>query len=249
MSFVSGFHPVRETLLQRPKGVESVLLQRDRKDARMKELETLARQNGVPVRQVPKEELDRLGGKAHNGVVAKVATRELDSMEACLAGEPGTRIVVFLDEVTDPGNVGAIVRTAAALGASVVLTERHSAALGDTVAKAAAGALERVRIGRAGNAARFLEDAKKAGFWVFGAAMEGEPASSVDLSGDVVLCLGAEGEGLRRLTKETCDRLVSIPMVGGGGSLNVSVAAAILLWEVRRTRIGHENGLTAGRPR
>jgi 23S rRNA (guanosine2251-2'-O)-methyltransferase len=121
------------------------------------------------------------------------------------------------------------------------LTERHSAGLNETVSKASAGALERVKVGRVVNAARFLAQAKEAGFWVYGAAMEGENLYGVDISGDVVLCLGSEGDGLRRLTKESCDRLISIPMNGGTGSLNVAVAAGVLAydWVRRQGHTGH----------
>jgi 23S rRNA (guanosine2251-2'-O)-methyltransferase len=119
----------------------------------------------------------------------------------------------------------------------VVLPERHSAGLTETVAKASAGALERVKIGRVVNAARFLEAAKERGFWIFGAASDGESLYAADLSGDIVLCLGSEGSGLRRLTRETCDHLVAIPMRAGAGSLNVGVAAGILLFEVVRRRL------------
>ncbi len=246
---VSGFHPVREVLEKRPRAVEALLVQRGRKDARASEIEELARGAGIPVRLVAKEELDRFAGRAHNGVAARVAEREYDAVEDCLAGPKGSRCVVFLDEVTDPGNLGSVLRTAAAAGASVVLTERHSAGLNETVSKASAGALERVKVGRVVNAARFLEQAKEAGFWIYGAAMDGESLWKVDISGDAVLCLGSEGAGLRRLTKETCDRLISIPMSANAGSLNVSVAAGVLLYEwVRRKAAAgeprHENGLT-----
>lgn len=235
---VSGFHPVREVLEQRPRAVEALLVQRGRKDARAGEIEELARSAGVPVRLVAKEELDRFAGRAHNGVAARVAEREYDDVEACLAGPKGGRCVLFLDEVTDPGNLGSVLRTAAAAGASVVLTERHSAGLNETVSKASAGALERIKVGRVVNAARFLEQAKAAGFWIYGAAMEGESLWEVDISGDAVLCLGSEGAGLRRLTRETCDRLISIPMNPGAGSLNVSVAAGVLLYEWVRRKSG-----------
>ena len=145
--------------------------------------------------------------------------------------------MLFLDEITDPGNLGSVLRTAAAAGASVVLTERHSAGLNETVSKASAGAMERVKVGRVINAARFIGQAKEAGFWVFGAAVEGESLYSVDISGDAVLCLGSEGTGLRRLTMESCDRLISIPMRPGAGSLNVAVAAGVLAFDWARRRI------------
>lgn len=236
---VAGFHPVREALERRPKAIEALFVLRGRGDARIARVEELARAAGVPVRPVAREELDRLAGKAHNGVAARIAAREYDGEEVCLGGPAGSRCVLFLDQVTDPGNVGAILRTAAAADASVVVSERHSASLGEAVAKASAGALERVRVGRAGNASQFLRRAKQAGFWVFGADPSGESLWEADLSGDVLLCLGSEGEGLRRLTKESCDRLVSIPMRGGSGSLNVSVAAGVLLFEIIRRRHGY----------
>jgi len=235
---VSGFHPVREVLDKRPRAVEVLLVQRGRKDARAAGIEELARAAGVSVRLVAREELDRIAGRAHNGVAARVAERAYDDVEACLAGPKSGRCVLFLDEVADPGNLGSVLRTAAAAGAAVVITERHSAGLTEAVAKTAAGALERVRVGRVVNAARFLARAKEAGFWIYGAAMEGESLWEVDISGDAVLCLGSEGAGLRRLTKETCDRLISIPMVSGAGSLNVSVAAGVLLYEWARRRAG-----------
>lgn len=237
---VSGFHPVREVLERRPRSVEALLVQRGRKDARAAEIEELARGKGVSVRIVAKEELDRAAGRAHNGVAARVAERDYDTVEECLAGEKGSRCVLFLDEVTDPGNLGSVLRTAAAAGAAVILTERHSVGLNETVSKASAGALERVKVGRVVNAARFLSETKAAGFWVFGAAAEGENLYNVDISGDVVLCLGSEGTGLRRLTKESCDRLISIPMRPGAGSLNVAVAAGVLAFEWVRRRISPE---------
>ena len=237
---VSGFHPVRQVLKERPRSVETLWVLRARRDARAAEIEELARSAGVAVRPVGREELDRLAGRAHNGMAARVAARDYDDVEECLAGAGGTRTVLFLEQVTDPGNLGAILRTAAAAGVAVILTERHSAPLGETVSKAAAGALERVKVGRVGNAGQFLMRAKEAGFWVFGADPSGQNLWESDLSGDVLLCLGSEGEGLRRLTREACDHLVAIPMAPGAGSLNVSVAAGILLYEVARRRVEPE---------
>lgn len=235
---VAGYHPVREVLERRPGAVEALYLQKGRRDRRSLEIEELARAAGIGPRWVSKEELDREAGRAHNGVAARVASRAYDAIEDCLAGEKGRRLVLLLDEVTDPGNLGSILRTAAAAGASVLLTERHSAGLTESVAKASAGALERVKVARIGNVAQFLEEAKREGFWVYGASPEGEPVYGVDLTGDVLLCLGAEGTGLRRLTRDRCDRLASLPMREGSGSLNVSVAAAVLLYEAVRQRLG-----------
>lgn len=235
---VAGFHPVREALRTRPGSVEHLLVLRGRRDARVAEIEALAKGAGIAVRTVSREELDRLAGRAHTGLAAQVAERSYDDEDSCLSGPRGRRLALFLDEVTDPGNVGAILRTAAAVGASVLLPERHSATLSEAVAKASAGAIERVRVARVGNASRFLERAKAAGFWVYGADAGGENVFEADLSGDVLLCLGAEGKGLRRLTREGCDRLLSLPMLPGAGSLNVSVAAGVLLYEVVRQRGG-----------
>ena len=234
---IAGFHPVREALEGRPKAVEAVMLLKGKRDQRASEIEGLARAAGISVRFVTREELDRSAGRAHNGVAARVAERSYDPIEECFAvGEVGSRRILFLDEITDPGNLGSILRTAAAAGASVVIPERNSVGLTEAVVKTSAGALERVKVSRVVNAARFIEDAKKQGFWVYGAALGGENFHDVDLSGDIVLCLGAEGKGLRRLTAETCDRLVTIPMMDGAGSLNVSVAAGILLFEAMRKK-------------
>lgn len=237
---IAGYHPVREAIQRRPRSIETLWVLRGRRDARATEIEQLARSAGVAVRPVRRDELDRLAGRAHNGVAARVAAREYDDVEECLQGSPGTRTVLFLDQVTDPGNLGAILRTAAAARVAVVLTERHSASLGETASKAAAGALERVKIARVGNGSDFLKRAKKAGFWVFGADPSGRSLWESDLSGDILICLGSEGEGLRRLTREACDHLVAIPMAAGAGALNVSVAAGILLYEVARRRSERE---------
>jgi 23S rRNA (guanosine2251-2'-O)-methyltransferase len=235
---IAGFHPVREALAARPEAVEAILVQQGRRDSRVAEIESRARSLGIAVRVVSREELDRTAGRAHNGVAARVAARDYQTVEACLAGEKGHRLVLFLDEVTDPGNLGSILRTAAATGAAVVVPERNSVGLTETVVKASAGAVERVTVGRAGNAARFLGEAKEAGFWVYGADASGKRLWDVDLRGFVLFCLGAEGVGLRRLTRETCDELVSLPMREGAGSLNVSAAAAVLSYEVLRRRLG-----------
>src|SRR5205085_660387 len=152
-----------------------VLLQAGRRDRRTMEIERFARSAGIRIRAVPREELERLAGSAHNGVAAQVAERDYDSLEDALAGEKGTRLVLFLDEVTDPGNLGSILRSAAAAGASVILPERHASGLTETVSKASAGALERVKVARIGNAAQFLRAAKDEGFWVYGADPEGAP--------------------------------------------------------------------------
>ncbi len=220
-----------------------MFLARGQKDARLREIHELARGAGVSVRLVGQDELDRLvreepGERTarHQGIAAKVAERPYAEAADCLAGEKGWRLAILLDEVTDPANLGSVLRTAAAFGASVLLPERHTVGLTASVVKTAAGAIERVKVARIGNTARFLEDAKAAGFWIYGADPEGETLDDVDFSGDALICLGSEGAGLRRLTREGCDRLVAIPMEPGAGSLNVGVAGAVVLYEVQRQR-------------
>jgi len=186
-------------------------------------------------------ELDRLAGResVHQGVAAQVDLLpeiEIDDVIA-LAGDRADCILVILDQVTDPHNVGAILRSAAAFGAiGVMLTERHAAPETGTLAKAASGALEVVPLIRVANLARAMEQLKEAGFWCAGLAAEGaKTLAEARLSGRVALCLGAEGAGLRRLTRAHCDLLVKLPTRGPIGHLNVSNAAAVALYELTRS--------------
>lgn len=186
--------------------------------------------------------LDRVAGKesVHQGIAAQVdplPETEVEDIAALAAELPEAKIVI-LDQVTDPHNVGAILRSAAAFGAlAVVLTERNAAPESGVLAKAASGALEVVPLVRVTNLARAIEQLKAAGFWCAGLAAEGERTlAEARLSGRVALCLGAEGAGLRRLTRTHCDLLVRLPTSGPIGHLNVSNAAAIGLYELNRTR-------------
>lgn len=192
------------------------------------------------VETVEREALDRLLGRdaVHQGLAARVSPLpEVDIYEICDLAQARERAgLVVLDQVTDPHNVGAILRSAAAFGAiGVILTERHAAPESGTLAKAASGALEHVPLVRVTNLVRAMEELKQAGFWCLGLAAEGrQTLAEMKPGGRIALCLGAEGSGLRRLTREHCDALVRLPTSGPIGHLNVSNAAAISLYELVR---------------
>jgi len=212
-----------------------------RKDHRLQELLALAGQASVPVRRVSEQELDReSGGSSHQGVVADVADRQplgLDDLIGDAQARPPALIVV-LDGIEDPQNFGAILRTADAVGAhGVVRQTRHSAPLGGATSKASAGALAHVKIADVVNVARAVEELKEAGIWTVGLAGDApQTYDRMDLKLPTAIVLGAEGTGLRRLVRERCDFLARIPMLGHVGSLNVSVAAGVVLYEIVRQR-------------
>lgn len=215
--------------------------ERERDGGRLADLLTIADRNGVPVRRVPPPVLDRESrGGVHQGVVADVDDESpvatLEDLARPVGG--GVPLIVVLDGIEDPHNLGAILRTVDAAGATgVVRQTRHAAALGGAAAKAAAGAVSHVRIAEVVNIARALEELKELGVWTVGLAGEGASAyTTVDLRLPTALVLGAEGTGLRRLVRERCDWLVHIPMAGHVGSLNVSVAAGVALFEAVRQR-------------
>lgn len=183
------------------------------------------------------EELERLGGSPdHQGVVAEVDPYPYADPATLL--EPDDALVVVLDQVQDPHNLGAVCRAAEVAGAAgVVIAERRAASVSAAVCKASAGAVEHLPVARVRNVADWLGEAKEAGAWVYGAAAEARRSyTDVDWSGRAVLVLGSEGSGLRRRVAESCDELISIPLAGQVGSLNASVAAAVIMFEARRQR-------------
>jgi len=238
---VSGFHAVEEAVRASPRRVEWVLFDEARRDRRSGELKRLCRESGVSVRYGRAESLDRLA-KHHQGVVGRIAEVAYAEAAAIFSGDRGTRFLFVLDDVQDPHNVGAILRVAEAAGARVVVHERASAPLSETVARVSAGALSRVPIFRAGNLRRFLDDAKTRGFFAVGLDERGEDLYGVDLSGDLILVFGSEGKGLRRLVAEGCDVLARLPMSGKIASLNVSTAAAAAAFEAVRQRRSGQAG-------
>jgi 23S rRNA (guanosine2251-2'-O)-methyltransferase len=233
---IYGINPVREAL--RTGRARAVRLA-GRDDARLRALAALAAERGVRVTRVPAEVLDRQArGGVHQGVVAEVVEEDSWDVGGLVREARAVPLLVVLDGIEDPHNVGAILRTADAAGADgVVLQRRRSAALGGAAAKASAGALAHVRIAQVVNIARAIEELQAAGVWVVGLAGEAERAwDQVDFTMPSAIVVGAEGAGLRRLVRERCDFLASIPMGGQVGSLNVSVAAGVALFEAVRQR-------------
>lgn len=242
-----GRNPVREALEQEETRVEKVLLQEGVGGPAIEAIRRAARAHGVPVQVVPKARLDRLAaGVVHQGVVAFVAPvryRTLEELLEAVAPSPEAvrerqPLLVALDQIEDPHNYGAILRTAAAAGVAGVLVPRHHMApLNAAALKASAGAALRVPIAHVTNLARALETLKAHGFWVAGASPSGDVSVwEMDWHRPLVLVLGNEGRGLRPGVARACDLLVSIPLRGPVESLNVSVAAGILLFAATRTR-------------
>lgn len=236
---VYGINPVLEALRA---GRAAAVRVAPRADDRLAALVALAESRGVPVTRVAAAHLDRLlGGRGrHQGVVADLREAKSASVEDLVAGARGAPLLVVLDGVEDPRNVGAILRTVdAAGGDGVVRQSRRAAPLGGAAAKASAGAVSHVRIAEVVNVARALEALKAAGVWTVGLAGDAPmPYDAVDYTGPTALVVGAEGSGLRRLVRERCDWLAAIPMRGRVESLNVSVAAGIVLFEAVRQRRG-----------
>ena len=236
---VYGLNPVLEALRA---GRVQRLRVGDRADRRVEQALSLARQKNVPIERVDVATLERAArGGVHQGILADVeAPRDYSVAELVAAAAPDPPLIVVLDGVEDPQNVGAILRTANAAGVhGVIRQQRHSAALDGAAAKAAAGAVSHVRIATVVNIARAIEELKEAGVWTLGLAGDVEDRyDQVDLTLPTAFVLGSEGTGLRRLVRERCDRLVSIPMRGAVESLNVSVAAGVTLFEAVRQRHG-----------
>ena len=231
---IHGVHPVLEALRA---GTVRRLRIAERAGDRLREVTDLATASGIRVERVPQDAIDRLAhGATHQGVVADVESEQsVDLRDLVDATAP---LIVVLDGIEDPHNLGAILRTADAAGVSgVVVQSRRSALHAGTVAKSSAGALSHVRIAEVVNIARTIQELKDLGVWSVGLAGEADQAyDQVDMTGPTALVMGAEGPGLRRVVRESCDFLVSIPMAGRVGSLNVSVAAGIALFEAVRQR-------------
>jgi 23S rRNA (guanosine2251-2'-O)-methyltransferase len=243
---IYGINPVLEAL--RAKRVTSLRVSQ-RADQRIGQTIRLAEAQGLPVRRVTVTDLDReTSGAAHQGVVAEVRLRDPWSVEDLVAASEDVPLIVVLDGIEDPHNVGAILRTLDAAGADgLVRQSRHAAALGGAAAKASAGAVAHAKIAEVVNIARALERLKEAGVWTVGLASDADARyDQIDFTLPSALVVGAEGAGLRRLVRERCDWLVSIPMLGHVQSLNVSVAAGIVLFEAVRQRSGGQRTLRGG---
>jgi 23S rRNA (guanosine2251-2'-O)-methyltransferase len=239
-----GFHAVTVRMKTAPQSIAEIHVDSTRRDARMRQFVERAREAGLRLIDSDGERLDRLaGGPRHQGVVAKVTAVALQHsvdavLEAVEAEGRGPALVLVLDGVTDPHNLGACLRVADGAGAhAVVAPKDHAVGLNATVAKVASGAAETVPYLMVTNLARSLNDMKDRDVRIIGTSDDAERTLyDLDLRGPVALVLGAEGAGLRQLTRKTCDELVRIPMAGAVESLNVSVAAGVCLFEARRQR-------------
>jgi 23S rRNA (guanosine2251-2'-O)-methyltransferase len=238
MNHLAGIHAVEEALIA-GQPLNRILIARGQHGERIQKILDLARSRGVPVRFEERAQLDHAtGSERHQGIVAFAAARPAVELEDLLGSADANQLLVLLDGVEDPHNLGAIVRTALAAGAAgIVIPERRSAGLTDTVARVSAGALAHLPVARVKNLARAMEQLKEASFWVLGLDERAEKNyTEVDYKGRVGIVMGSEGTGLHELVRKRCDFVVSIPTSGPVGSLNVSVAAGIVLFEAVRQR-------------
>ena len=236
---IHGFHAITAKLRRSPESFREIVFAGDRHDPRMRDLLKLADAAGVRAVAADVARLDGMaGGARHQGVVARVAmTEKFVTLDDVMATVSGPALLLVLDGVTDPHNLGACLRSADAFGAQAVIVPKDRAVgVNATVAKAASGAADTVPVVTVTNLARAIAALKEQGVWVLGADAGGESLVDADLTGPVAWVLGAEGQGLRRLTRESCDRIVGIPLSGAVESLNVSVAAGICLYATRAAR-------------
>jgi 23S rRNA (guanosine2251-2'-O)-methyltransferase len=235
MGLTLGIHPVREALRAR-RAFAKVLIAKGSAGPRIQEILTLCRDQSILVRFESREALDRAAkGAPHQGVIAFGAAHQYAELEDILAD---ARLLVILDGVEDPHNLGAIIRTAHAAGVNgIIVPERRSAPLSETVARVSAGALEYMPVARVTNVTRLLEQLKQRQFWIYGLDERGvEPYDRVEYAEPAAIVLGSEGKGLHDNVKKHCDFLINIPMAGAVSSLNVSVAAGVVLFDWKRKR-------------
>ena len=232
--------------LRSGRGINKLLVAKGDREGSVTEILALAKERGIPVQMVERSKISSMvGDMRHQGVLAHVAPVAYAELEDILklAAERGEQpLLLLLDELEDPHNLGALMRTADAMGVhGILMPKRRSVPLNATVAKTSAGAVEYVPVVRIGNIAQTLKALKEKGCWVAGADMEGrEPCYEANLTGPLVLVVGSEGKGMSRLTKESCDFLVRIPMAGKINSLNASVAGSILMYEAMKQRLKTE---------
>jgi 23S rRNA (guanosine2251-2'-O)-methyltransferase len=240
MHYIYGINSVTETLKARGRAVEWVGMAKERHDLRLQRLIEDCRRLSVPVRFLQRTELDRMAGNAaHQGVVAVTSAKQYSDLADVIAAKRGDHsLIVVLDGVEDPHNLGAILRTSDAAGANgIVIPERRAAAVTGAVTKASAGASEHLPIAKVTNISRSIEELKENNIWTVGLDERAtQTYDALDYKMDCALVLGGEGKGLHDLVKRKCDFLVSIPMLGNVPSLNVSVAAAVVLYEIVRQR-------------
>jgi 23S rRNA (guanosine2251-2'-O)-methyltransferase len=237
---IAGRNPVLEAL-KAGRDIDSLLIARETFSGSASRIIAICKDKGIVVKEVSPAKLDTMcSGINHQGVVAIVAAHSYAELEDILEiaknkNEPP--FIIIADEINDPHNLGAIIRTAEAAGAhGIIIPKRNSAGLTMSVAKASAGAVEYMPVARVANLVSTIEELKKLGIWIYGADTSGKPVFETDFSGAVAIVVGSEGNGISRLLKEKCDFLVSLPMNGKIDSLNVSVACGIIIYEVVRAR-------------
>ncbi len=239
-NIVAGRNAVRE-LLAGGRDIDKIFTARGERDGSITLLVAEAIERKIPVLEVDKKKLDDMtGGMRHQGIVAVAAERDycsIDDMIQDAEARGEEPFIIIADEIADPHNLGAIIRSAECAGAhGIVIPKRRASGLTAVVAKSSAGAIEHVKIARVSNLNATVEELKERGFWIYAADMDGTPYYETDLRGRVALILGNEGNGIRRLLKENADFVISIPMYGRLNSLNVSAAAAVLLFEAAHQR-------------
>lgn len=240
-NLVIGRNAVME-LLKSGREIECISVAKGEREGSVTRILALAREKGVVVKNVDRKKLDFMcAGANHQGVCASVPAHEYSSVEEILEyakkkNEPP--FIIICDEIEDSHNLGAIIRTAEACGVhGVIIPKRRNVGLNFVVSKTSCGALEYVKVARVGNLASTIEDLKKKNIWVYCADMDGQPWCKTDFSGGCALVVGSEGKGVGRLIKEKCDVTVSLPMRGQVNSLNASVAAGVIMYEIARQRL------------
>jgi 23S rRNA (guanosine2251-2'-O)-methyltransferase len=237
-NFIAGRHPVLEAL-KAGRPINKILVSESSEGGSLIEILGKAKANGVVVQSVPKAKLVQIAGASNQGIIAYVAPTAYVELDDVITRNTGAApLVLLLDEVSDPYNFGAILRTAEATGVQgVVIPKRRAVPLTETVAKAAAGAVEYVPVARVANLIQAIERLKREGYWIVGTDVAGQtPYAGINYEGPIAVVIGAEGKGLSRLVKEHCDYLVQLPMLGQLSSLNASVATGVILYEIVRQR-------------
>ena len=234
---IIGRNPILEAI-RSDREIDKILVKKGAFEGSLIPIIKKAKEKGIIVQEVEKQKLDKIAeGENHQGIIAFAATCEYVPFEELLA-DAENKMIIICDKITDPHNLGSILRTANCVGAAgVIIPKRNSVGLNSVVAKTSAGAVEYTKVSRVTNVAQTIDKLKEKGFWIAGADMNGEEMYSANLKGSIGLVIGSEGEGISRLVKEKCDFLVKIPMFGEINSLNASVAAAVLMYEVVRQKM------------